>query len=121
MEGTRIPTGGSVAVADYRGAGRSRRRPGWFRLLGPILATSLLLLASYALALHVSLAFWGVLPVVAVAIIVTGLLNSLVDAPSTDFRRRLSTYAIVVAWVWRALVVYGFGLILFLATIRFFS
>ena len=120
MEGTRIPTSPGAAAA-CRLAGRSRRRPGWFRLLGPGLATSLLLLASYALALHVSLAFWGVLPVVAVAIIVTGLLNSLVDAPSTDFRRRLSSYAIVVAWVWRALMIYCVGLMLFLATIWFFS
>ena len=99
---------------------RSRLR-GWQRALGPALSALLLILASHAVAPHFSLAFWALLPVVVVALTVTGLLGSLLDAPADRFAGRLSAYAMVVAWLGRALALYAVGLILFLGTIRFFQ
>jgi hypothetical protein len=104
---------------------RSRpRRPsprGWQRALGPALAALLLILASHAVAPYFSLAVWALLPVVVVALTVTGLLGSLLDTPADRFSRRLSAYAMAVAWLGRALALYAIGLVLFLGTIRFFQ
>ena len=101
-------------------AARARRRR-THPLLGPTLATALLLAASAVLAPRVGLAAWTLLPVVVVAVIVAGLLGSLADAPPGRFERRLSAYAAVMAWVWRALLVYGIGLGLFFGTIWLFD
>ena len=100
---------------------RGRRPRGWQRALGPALAALLLILASHAVAPHFSLAFWALLPVVVVALTVTGLLGSLLDAPADRFSGRLSAYAVAVAWLGRALALYAVGLVLFLGTIRFFQ
>ena len=117
MEGTHDALASSTTTLD---SPRSRRR-GWQLAIGPALATGLLLLASVVLAPRLSLAFWALLPVAVVALIVTGLLGSLLDAPSGRFSRRLSVYSLIVAWMWRALVIYGVGLALFVGTIWFFD
>ena len=114
MEGTQ------PFVVDRTVPRRPRLR-GWQRALGPILATFLLILASHAVAPHFSLAYWTLLPVVVVALTVTGLLGSLLDAPAARFSRRLSAYALAVAWLGRALALYAIGLALFLGTVRLFG
>jgi hypothetical protein len=114
MEGTQ-----PLVIDETR---RHRRRPrGWQRALGPALATLLLLLASHAVAPQFGLAYWTLLPVVVVALTVTGLLGSLLDAPADRFSGRLTAYAIAVAWLGRALALYAVGLFLFLGTIRLFQ
>jgi hypothetical protein len=114
MEGTR------PLILEQTRPRRPRLR-GWQRALGPALAALLLILASHAVAPHFSLAVWALLPVVVVALTVTGLLGSLLDAPADRFSGRLSAYAMAVAWLGRALALYAIGLVLFLGTIRFFQ
>ena len=107
------------AVATPRSMLRARRRAR--RLLGPVCAAAMLVAASSVLAPHAGLALWALLPVVAVALIVAGLLGSLADAPAGRFAGRLSTYAAVMGWVWRALSLYAVGLVLFFGTIWLFT
>jgi hypothetical protein len=110
-----------VSVVSRPATRRPARRQRGRRLLGPVLATGLLVAASLALAPRAGLAFWALLPVAVVAMIVTGLLGALVDAPRGTFERRLSAYAAVMGWVWRALALYAVGLALFFGTIWLFS
>jgi hypothetical protein len=100
------------------GRRRSRRAHG---LLGPLFAAALLIAASFAVAPHTGLAVWALFPVALVALIVTGLLGSLADAPAGRFEERLSTYAAITGWLWRALVLYAVGLGLFFGTIWLFG
>jgi len=120
MEGARDAlTPASVAAGPTTG-GRNRLRR-THRLFGPLFAAALLITASFAVAPYAGLAVWALFPVAIVALIVTGLLGSLVDAPPGGFEERLSAYAAIMAWVWRALVLYALGLGLFFGTIWLFG